>query len=407
MSKLFNEIQEGNNPIIVYGAGIIAKAVVITLKAILKDPTRILCCAVTNINHNAKTIEEIEVREISNLVDYKETAVVIVATKKMYQKEIIKLLDELKFENVMDVSKQECINVLQDIWKTKYPKHYEMYNEHNFSSELNDEEYITFLSRQLNEKINFEVNLADHCNLNCQSCNHFSPIASNNFLDVEQYRKDAKRVKQITENKIGTIMLLGGEPLLHENIEEICVITREAFCDAEISIVSNGLLLPKMKDSFWECCKQNNIGILLTKYQVKFDYEKWKLYAQEKGVRLTFTLDSVECKTTYKLPIDLEGKQNEYAMYAKCYHANKCVVLKNGRFYTCPFAAYVNYFNSFFDENLPEEEQNSIGINEVNSLKELEDYLKMPVPMCRHCDICGYKYDIPWAVSKRAKSEWT
>ena len=31
-----------------------------------------------------------------------------------------------------------------------------------------------------------EVNLADHCNLNCQCCDHFSPIAKKTFLDFEQ-----------------------------------------------------------------------------------------------------------------------------------------------------------------------------------------------------------------------------
>lgn len=28
-----------------------------------------------------------------------------------------------------------------------------------------------------------EVNLADHCNLNCQCCDHFSPIAKPTFLN--------------------------------------------------------------------------------------------------------------------------------------------------------------------------------------------------------------------------------
>lgn len=43
-----------------------------------------------------------------------------------------------------------------------------------------------------------EVNLADHCNLNCQCCDHFSPVASEKFYEFNQYSKDIKRLSYLT-----------------------------------------------------------------------------------------------------------------------------------------------------------------------------------------------------------------
>lgn len=35
-----------------------------------------------------------------------------------------------------------------------------------------------------------EVQLAEHCNLNCAYCDHFSPIVQPEFLDTESFSRD-------------------------------------------------------------------------------------------------------------------------------------------------------------------------------------------------------------------------
>lgn len=392
--------------IIIYGAGLVARAAILMIRELLgKD--KIVCCAVKNLNHNPREIEGITVKEIQELKEYKDE-IIVVAVKEVYQKAVMQELMKWGFNNLYVLSLDKCIEQLQEKWRGQYGTRYEAFNKRNYAEHLTVEEHVTFLSRQLKtDVLNFEVNLADHCNLNCQSCNHFSPIAEKRYLDIEEYEKDIKRLVEIVENKIGTIMLLGGEPLLHPGVESIIRITRKYVTEAEICIVTNGLLLPKMNKSFWDCCNNNKIGILVTKYPVNFDYDSIEKLAHKNNVRLTYTLDSVECKTTYKLPLDLEGRFDKYKSYAKCYHANKCVVLKDGRLYTCPIAAYVNYFNKMFGERIPEGDQNSISIYEAMNFDELEDFLKKPINMCSYCDIQGYIYDIPWRTSRREIEEWT
>lgn len=400
-------IKKTKKKIMIYGAGIVARATIISLKEILEDSDRIRCCVVTNLNHNPSSVEGIEVKTIDNVIPFKDD-IVLIAVKGMYYQKVTETLNRYGINDCWSVSQDKCIEVLRAIWEVRNKNLSHKYIINEFDEGLSKEEYITFLSRQLNETVlNFEVNLADHCNLNCQSCNHFSPIAFPTFLDIDMYDKDIARLADVIEHKAGTIMLLGGEPLLYPMIEEAIEITRRGFGEAEISIVTNGLLLPKMSDEFWNKCNAYNVGLLITKYPLDFDYAKCEKKAEENSVRLTYTLDSVECKTTYKLPLSIEKKMNPYANYAKCYHANKCVVLKKGRLYTCPIGAYINHFNSYFDKNLPEEEMNSISIYSVNSLIEIEDFLKQPIEMCKHCKIADYIFDIPWSTSKRDISEWT
>ena len=67
-------------------------------------------------------------------------------------------------------------------------------------------------------KIRFEVHIAEHCNLNCKSCNNFSCIAEPEFVDVEEFRKDFARMGEIFSHECEQIYLIGGEPLLNPDI---------------------------------------------------------------------------------------------------------------------------------------------------------------------------------------------
>ena len=54
------------------------------------------------------------------------------------------------------------------------------------------------------------VQLADHCNLNCSGCSHFSPLADKLFANITQYDSDMKQLSQLVTG-INRILLLGGD----------------------------------------------------------------------------------------------------------------------------------------------------------------------------------------------------
>ena len=80
-------------------------------------------------------------------------------------------------------------------------------------------------------------------------------------------------MKDLFKDKIGKLMLLGGEPLLNPNIVPIMHMSRKILGNScTIKVITNGLLLPKMKDEFWDECISSNIALEYTKYPVQFDY---------------------------------------------------------------------------------------------------------------------------------------
>jgi ABC-2 type transport system ATP-binding protein len=78
--------------------------------------------------------------------------------------------------------------------------------------------------------LRFEIHLTDKCNLNCAGCLHFSSLCDEaDFLDISEYEKDLQRISQLTEGKIADIRILGGEPLLHPEVNVFLELTRKYF----------------------------------------------------------------------------------------------------------------------------------------------------------------------------------
>jgi ABC-2 type transport system ATP-binding protein len=47
------------------------------------------------------------------------------------------------------------------------------------------------------KRLRFETDVVDHCNLNCKSCHHFSPLANQYFVKTEVFEKDFARLSQL------------------------------------------------------------------------------------------------------------------------------------------------------------------------------------------------------------------
>ena len=403
-------IQEllGKNNLIIYGAGLIAHSVIIYLKEHMENfKNQVVCCTVTDERHIAAEVEGVPVYGIDYCVKEYKDAFYIISAKKIYIPGIEEELLKRKVRDYQVFELERIVQLLEADLKRESPDRFKMFCNAEKKNGMSDESYISFLSRQLKRRqFDFEISVVDHCNLNCQCCNHFSPIADRFFLDEEVLQKDLVRLAELLENDVGKIMLLGGEPLLHPRLEAVVGITRKHMPKATIDIVTNGVLLTRMPSSFWECLNKNRVGLSVTKYPISFDYSKCEDLANKYGVNYTYGNNPEPIKTTYLMPINDNPSYDPFSMYMRCAHANYCNVLKDGLIYNCSFTPNVHYYNKYFRKNIPCEDETSISIYDVNSWEEIEEFLKRPNLMCAHCDICGYIYDIPWAVSKKDVYEW-
>lgn len=259
----------------------------------------------------------------------------------------------------------------------------------------------------------FDVHVVEHCNLNCKSCSHYSPLAEEEYLDINSYKNDCERLSELFHGEMSAIILMGGEPLLHPQITEIMRITRETFPVGQIPLATNGLLLPTMQDDFWDACKKYDITIEPTCYPIKVDYSGLKKIADRKGVKYTlFNVSrNVRQKTQLKAyPIHsdhspvmdpVESKKN----FLGCGYAT-CVMLKNGKMYPCSQAAYAPHLKKYFNLDMHISEKNGVDIYSVNSGDELLEKVSKPIPFCQYCDVTEEQIRSDWEISKKDRFEW-
>ncbi len=251
------------------------------------------------------------------------------------------------------------------------------------------------------------IHLTDHCNLNCKGCDNFSPISPEVFASVDVFEKDCAQLSALGGECMEEIQLLGGEPLLHPQVTEFMKVARKYFPTVPITIVSNGLLLLKQPDEFWENCRHNKIRIVVTKYPVKLDFDAIENHVISQGVPFSFYGNTREIpKNMECVPLDLTGKQNPRDSFLRCARANRCVALDNGKIYTCSLIPYIKYFNAQFNKNLEVTSADYMDIHTVKNMNEILDFLCKPMPFCRYCNIKGTIYDVGYGVSKKDITEW-
>ena len=234
--------------------------------------------------------------------------------------------------------------------------------------------------------MHFDYPLVEHCNLNCKYCNHFSPLADKKNVDVKIYEKDIKRMAELFASQIPHISLVGGEPLLHPELNDILTITRSYFPTSHIYLITNGILLPTKKEDFWSALNKNKITLEPTKYPLKIDWQEIEKTAAKYTVALKHQ-GSINKTEMQKLPIDTTGLQNPVKnYYMTCYMPGSCTQLLNGKLYPCAIAENIHYFNKRFNQQIPISPHNSIDIYDVQTKEEILQFFTKPIPMCSYCD---------------------
>lgn len=252
-----------------------------------------------------------------------------------------------------------------------------------------------------------EVHLAEHCNLNCKGCSHFSSLAEKELMEVEVFEKDMARMAQLfDEHDIRNIKLLGGEPLLHPQVNEFMKISFNYFPNIQRELVSNGLLLMNMPESFWKTCRETRTSIYLSRYPVPLDFDAIERYAFAKEVKLVI-YPRESTKIFRKDVYDLGGSQDESLSHSVCELFGYCCQLHKGRFYPCSISAYFHHFNRFFNLEIPLSSQNFIDIYNAKSKEDFFQLITSPIPCCSYCNMGAKKFNVKWEYSKKQINEWT
>ena len=82
---------------------------------------------------------------------------------------------------------------------------------------------------------------------------------------------------------------MGGEPFLREDLDLFISIARKAFPQGKLELVTNGLLLHKVKNHIWESIKEKNVELHISLYPPTFALQKKiKDLLDEKNILYSF-----------------------------------------------------------------------------------------------------------------------
>ena len=243
------------------------------------------------------------------------------------------------------------------------------------------------------------MHLADHCNLGCKGCSHFSPFADKVLADIDQYTKDIRQLRRLVTN-IRKIRLLGGEPLLHPNIAAFITTTRKYFPDSDIQVVSNGILLSTMKEEFWQACQQAKVTVELSIAPPFYEkQEMWTAMVKSHKLRVIAFR-----KKDFNDFIDVKGSSEEKENFKQCRKrmaielgTSILPMLKEGKIYNCFIPAYIHYFNKKYAANIPNVEFINIHDPHVDGWDILKQ-IDTSTQTCKYCT-SGWKEvpTFPWA----------
>jgi hypothetical protein len=243
-----------------------------------------------------------------------------------------------------------------------------------------------------------ELHLTDHCNLNCKGCGHYCPIASPNYADIKQHERDMRRLSELFHN-IRMIRLMGGEPLLHPQPASFIAVTRRFFPQADIRLVTNGILLPNASDIFWRTCRDTHTTIDLTVYPpLRSRIEDFRALCKSWDV----CLNAKEVEL-FHAHMNLSGNSDERRAFSICRDKYYCPFLQNNHLYPCAKTALIHYFNERFNYHIPVHSGVDIHSHFPSGRKVLQ-LLNRPISTCKYCS-----YDfVPfvWTKSCQMSSEW-
>lgn len=257
--------------------------------------------------------------------------------------------------------------------------------------------------QQLRKPLHLEFILTDHCNLNCKGCTHYSPLAPAEYTDFELLKRSMHHLGRIGAKGIERIFLIGGEPLLYPRLTEAIAEARAAFPNARLHIFTNGLLLPRMNEDFWEACRKAQAIISLTRYPVNFDYDAVLDLIRRQGVAAETFGDRSRPGSFFRFGLDPEGKRNPRESHLFCYNFG-CLSVIGNKLYPCSTSGCVSHLNRYFNTRFTHTEGDSLTVDAIRSIAEIKRFRNHAVPFCRYC-IVPYP-EVAYSKSGKDISEW-
>lgn len=249
-----------------------------------------------------------------------------------------------------------------------------------------------------------EALVTNYCNLNCKSCSHFSNIVTDKkLLSVDEFETYLIQLKKKVR-KIATFQLLGGEPLLHPQLDQFVALTRKYFPGTHIDVVTNGLLILKIPQELIEAMVLSNATFFISQYYpTRKKLAEIVSFLEEKRINYYISRPLTHFETV----LTFEEKNGEKAFSRRFKSDCICHAIENGRVYPCITIERLYAVQDFFNIHIEEEELRNSSLDLMSDDVDGWDMIKFfnaPVPLCRFC--CPERQEKLWETGQPRIEDW-
>ena len=186
-----------------------------------------------------------------------------------------------------------------------------------------------------------EYHIADHCNLRCDHCCSFSPILKKWFADAGEFESDLRAVSRVVAPQF--LKIVGGEPLLHPELERLLTIARSLEVGRRIQLTTNAFLIDRLTPRGWDCLDMLAVSLYpepaLPKDRIRFIARE----ARKRNVEVSWKVQDKFTCLDRSSPAD---SADAARIFQDCWIRHRCNSIKGGRFYCCTRPQYVQKFAS-------------------------------------------------------------
>jgi organic radical activating enzyme len=183
-----------------------------------------------------------------------------------------------------------------------------------------------------------EIHVTEHCNLKCRDCCNMSPYNPKKFMTLEEAQQICDFAK--LHFRPNLFKICGGEPTLHPQIDDILRIMKESKVSDTLKVITNGLLLFKMTDTFWQLIDQLTVSNYISAPIRPKLLEMIKEKAKQFDVMLN--IKNVEVFNEIFVEDTTQDKERTQHIYNDCWMRHVCLIIRDGYFHKCTRSSYMD-----------------------------------------------------------------
>ncbi|GHE70211.1 hypothetical protein GCM10018785_43390 [Streptomyces longispororuber] len=184
-----------------------------------------------------------------------------------------------------------------------------------------------------------EVNASLQCNMRCRSCAHLSPLFRRENADPAEVHDTLSVLSRNYHAAYAKIM--GGEPLLHPDIVGLIEAVRATGVSDTILVATNGTLLHRMPDRFWQAVDSLEISVYPSRMLAPEDVERYRALARDHGVSLLVNYYTRFRAVYSETGTDSPGLVRDVFDTCKLAHFWNSHTVYEGWLYRCPQSVFM------------------------------------------------------------------